>query len=226
MAHLHALTAEKVTAWKQAGYPCEAYPVIAEILEYQTIQAVPDAPVESRYLRGAQIQALTTYWYLRLVKGTPSMLDLYKEVYPAKSDLRKALGLTSEAIRDVIEDIGLEGLLAKVREDDSFVKTHKLETLRETVALDYPSYILALTMGAGKTALIGSIIATEFAMALEYPEGPFIQNALVFAPGLTIMRSLRQIAAMPFERILPPRFYKTFAATVKLIFTRSGSSVA
>lgn len=222
MAHLHALTAEKVTAWKQAGYPCEAYPVIAEILEYQTIQAEPDAPVESRYLRGAQIQALTTYWYLRLVKGTPSMLDLYKEVYPAKSDLRKALGLTSEAIRDVIEDIGLEGLLAKVREDDSFVKTHKLETLRETVALDYPSYILALTMGAGKTALIGSIIATEFAMALEYPEGPFIQNALVFAPGLTIMRSLRQIAAMPFERILPPRFYKTFAATVKLIFTRDG----
>jgi hypothetical protein len=36
------------------------------------------------------------------------------------------------------------------------------------------------------------------------------------------MRSLRQIAAMPFDRILPPRFFKHFAATVKLIFTRDG----
>jgi len=222
MAHLHALIAEQVTAWKEAGYPCEAFPVIAEILDHQTTQAEPGAPIESRYLRGAQIQALTTYWFLRLVKQTPTMLDLYQEIYPAKSDLRKALGLTSDAIRDVIEDIGLEGLLEKVRQDDAFVKKHKLESLRETAALDYPSYILALTMGAGKTALIGSIIATEFAMALEYPEGPFVQNALVFAPGLTIMRSLRQIAAMPFQHILPPRFYKTFAATVKLIFTRDG----
>lgn len=222
MPHLHALIADQVSAWKKAGYPCDEFPVIADLLEHQTVQAEPGAPTESRYLRAAQIEALTTYWYLRLVKGTPSMLDLYKSVYPAKSELRKALGLTSDAIRDVIEDIGLEGLLAKVRDDDAFVKEHKLDSLRETVALDYPSYILALTMGAGKTALIGSIIATEFCMALEYPDGPFVQNALVFAPGLTIMRSLRQLAGMPFDRILPPRFFKTFAATVKLIFTRDG----
>lgn len=222
MPHLHALIAEQVAVWKTAGYPCEEFPIIADLLEHQTVQAEPGAPTESRYLRAAQIEALTTYWYLRLVKGTPSMLDLYKSVYPAKSELRKALGLTSDAIRDVIEDIGLEGLLAKVRDDDAFVKEHKLDSLRETVALDYPSYILALTMGAGKTALIGSIIATEFCMALEYPDGPFVQNALVFAPGLTIMRSLRQLAGMPFDRILPPRFFKTFAATVKLIFTRDG----
>jgi len=221
-AHIHALIAEKVAVWKQDGFPCAEFPAIAEILEHQTHQAEPGGPVESRYLRAAQIEALTTYWYLRLVQKTPSMLDLYKSVHPAKSDLRKALGLTSDAIRDVIEDLGLEGLLEKVRSDDAFVKTHKLESLRETVALDYPSYILALTMGAGKTALIGSIIATEFCMALEYPEGPFVENALVFAPGLTIMRSLRQLAGMPFDRILPPRFYKTFAATVKLIFTRDG----
>jgi hypothetical protein len=42
------------------------------------------------------------------------------------------------------------------------------------MALQYPSYILALTMGVGKTALIGAIIATEFAMALEYSKSPFI----------------------------------------------------
>lgn len=32
-------------------------------------------------------------------------------------------------------------------------------------------------MGAGKTILMGSIVATEFAMAMEYPDGPFVQNA-------------------------------------------------
>jgi hypothetical protein len=204
------------------GYECEEFPAISEILDFQTSQAEPDGPVESRYLRSAQIEALTTYWYLRLISNTPSILELYQSVLPSKSELRKALGLNSESIRNIIDDIGLEGLLQIVRTDDVFVSSHKLESLRETVALDYPSYILALTMGAGKTALIGSIIATEFAMAIEYPDGPFIQNALVFAPGLTIMRSLRQIAAMPFDRVLPPRFFKHFAARVKLIFTRDG----
>jgi hypothetical protein len=222
MLHLHAIIADQVAAWKQAGFPCEAFPVIADILEHQIIQAEPHLPRESRYLRGAQIEALTTYWYLRLVKQTPTMLDLYQDTYPSKSDLRKALGLTSDSLRDIIENAGLEGLLDKVRYDDAFVAQHKLDSLRETVALDYPSYILALTMGAGKTALIGAIIASEFAMALEYPEGLFVQNALVFAPGLTIMRSLRQLASLPFDRILPPRFFKHFAATVKLIFTRDG----
>lgn len=222
MSHLHAEIAELVTSWKKESFPCDDYPAIAEILEFQTSQPEPGGPIESRYLRSAQIEALTTYWYLRLVSGTLSILDLYQTVHTSKSEIRKALGLNSEAIRDIIDDIGLEPLLEKVRTDDGFVSANKLESLRETVALDYPSYILALTMGAGKTALIGSIIATEFAMAIEYPDGPFIQNALVFAPGLTIMRSLRQIAAMPFDRVLPPRYFKHFAARVKLIFTRDG----
>ena len=205
MPHLHALIAEEVAAWKKAEYPCEEFPIISDILEYQTTQTEPGALVESRYLRSAQIEALTTYWYLRLVKNTPTMLDLYKSAYPSKSELRKALGLTSDAIRDIIDDIGLEGLLAKVRDDDAFVAIHKLDSLRETVALDYPSYILALTMGAGKTALIGSIIATEFAMALEYDDGPFVQNALVFAPGLTIMRSTwpKMYSSVPDTSIEP-----------------------
>jgi type III restriction enzyme len=222
VSHLHALIADRVSSWAKEGYPCDDFPAFAELIEHQTTQCKPGGPIESRYLRSAQIEALTTYWYLRLVENTPSILDLYKSAYPSNSELRKALGLTSNAIRDIIDDIGLTGLLDHVRTDNEFVATHKLESLRETVALDYPSYILALTMGAGKTTLIGSIIATEFAMALEYPEGPFVQNALVFAPGRTIMRSLRQIAAMPFDRILPPRHFKTFAATVKLIFTRDG----
>jgi hypothetical protein len=133
-----------------------------------------------------------------------------------------ALGLTSDEARTFVLDHGLDALIDRIRQDDGFVRTSHLEALRETLTLAYPSYILALAMGAGKTILIGAIFATEFAMALEYPNGPFVQNALVFAPGKTILESLRQLAETPFDRILPPRLYKPFAASVKLTFTRDG----
>jgi type III restriction enzyme len=77
-------------------------------------------------------------------------------------------------------------------------------------------------MGAGKTILMGSIVATEFALALEYPDGPFVENALIFAPGKTILGALRELADIPYERLLPPRFHKPFAASLKLTFTRDG----
>ncbi len=103
-----------------------------------------------------------------------------------------------------------------------FVKKYHLEGLRESLFLDYPSYILALAMGAGKTVLIGSIIATEFAMALEYPDGSFVKNALVFAPGKTILGALKEISDIPYEKILPPRLYKQFISTLKITYTRDG----
>ncbi len=122
----------------------------------------------------------------------------------------------------VVVDSGLDGLLERVRRDDEFVRAHGLQAVRETLTLAYPSYILALAMGAGKTILIGAIIATEFAMAMEYPEGGFVENALVFAPGKTILESLKELIAVPYDRILPPRLHKRFAASVKLTFTRDG----
>jgi Type III restriction enzyme, res subunit. len=97
-----------------------------------------------------------------------------------------------------------------------------LEAVRESLTLKYPSYILALAMGAGKTVLIGSIIATEFAMSLEYPDANFVKNALVFAPGKTILGALKEISDMPYEKILPDRLYKQFITTVKFTYTRDG----
>ncbi len=36
-------------------------------------------------------------------------------------------------------------------------------------------------------------------MAQEYPGDGFVENALVFAPGLTIIESLRESAEMRYE---------------------------
>ena len=38
-------------------------------------------------------------------------------------------------------------------------------------------------------------------MALRYPDGEFMKNALVFAPGTTIIESLREISDIPFDQI-------------------------
>lgn len=218
--HLYQQLQHRVDAWRAAGYPCEAYPAIAEILDYATL---PGTQIR-RYLRRAQLQALETYWYLRLIEQTPHIFDLYRRTYPKTSDLLEALRIDTDEIRDFVLDNGLDALWDRIRTDDDFVKEHRLDSVQETLTLAYPSYILALAMGAGKTLLIGAIVATEFAMAMEYPGQacPFIQNALVFAPGLTILESLRELAEIDYSRILPPRLHKPFEATYKLIFTRDG----
>lgn len=177
----------------------------------------------ARFLRRPQLRALETYWYLRLIERTPHVFDLYQKLYPPEeniSQLLEALGVPDTAFKAT--NFKAEVLWRRIKTDDVFVRDFDLESLRETLTLDYPSYILALAMGAGKTILIGAIFATEFAMALEYPDGSFVQNALVFAPGKTILESLRELMEVPYEKILPPRFFKPFAASVKLTFTRDG----
>ncbi len=220
MKNLDQLLAELVQQWREADYPCD-YPAIAEILEYQEHFIAPGVKL-ARYLRKPQIRALETYWYLRLVAKTPRIFDLYQKLFPKPRELRETLGLTSDAIRDYVEDNGPDALWERIKTDDQFVSDLNLESLRETLTLDYPSYILALAMGAGKTILIGAIIATEFAMALDSSQGGFVENALVFAPGKTIIESLRELAEVRYDQILPPLLYKSFAASVKLTFTRDG----
>ncbi len=212
--------ADRVQAWRAAGYEAGVYPAIAEILDW----ARESETGNLRFLRSPQLRGLETYWYLRLVENTPHVFDIYRKYYPKQSELLGALGLDQPDLRTIALDEGMERLWARIRADDGFVRDFKLEALRETLTLGYPSYILALAMGAGKTILIGAIVASEFAMALEYPDGPFVQNALVFAPGKTIIESLRELSETPYQKILPPRLHKSFAATVKLTFTRDGET--
>jgi hypothetical protein len=218
MNHLHRHIAVRVDAWRTDGYASDDYPAIAEVLEWGTETETGNL----HFLRRPQLRALETYWYLRLIEQTPHVFDLYRKIYPKQSELLTALGLDHGDIKAYVLDEGLDALWKRIKSDDAFVKDFKLESLRETLTLDYSSYILALAMGAGKTILIGAIIATEFGLALEYPQGPFVQNALVFAPGKTIIESLRELAEVPYNKILPPRLYKAFAASVKLTFTRDG----
>jgi hypothetical protein len=216
MAHLHQALREAVDHWREANYANGDFPAIAEILQY----AIASEVGSLRYLRQAQFRALETYWYLRLQLDTPTVPELYRRLFPKQKDRLAAMGISHDLFAEA--DFDFDTLIEQVLTDNALVRRHKLESLRETLRLDYPSYILALAMGAGKTILMGAIVATEFAMAHEYPEGPFVQNALIFAPGKTIIESLRELADVPYQQILPPRLHRPFSASLKLSFTRDG----
>lgn len=218
--HLFEALEPKVAAWREAGFDSDFRALKHILLFARGGEASPVAP----FLRPPQLKALETYWYLRVVEDTPHILSLYQKEFPGTKDLLAALNIPVETFTEA--DFSLDRLWEKLQgdadADRAFVQKYDLEALRETLKLSYPSYILALAMGAGKTILIASIIATEFAMALEYPDGPFVKNALVFAPGKTIFGALRELADTPFDRILPPAHHKRFAAHLKLTFTRDG----
>ncbi|MCK4358298.1 MAG: DEAD/DEAH box helicase family protein [Candidatus Cloacimonetes bacterium] len=217
--NLYEVLKTKVTAWQKSNYKSE-YPIISEILDLNLHSETRDWG-----LRKAQFEALETYWYLRLVEKTPHIFNLYKKFFDDPAELLKTLNIliTQEDLIKIMSKGGMDSIFEKIKNDDNFVKKYKLDALKETLTLSYPSYILALAMGAGKTILIGAIIATEFVMALEYSENKnFVKNALVFAPGKTILGALKELSDVPYEKILPERLYKEFITSLKLTYTRDG----
>ena len=104
MTQLHQVLARHVDRWRAEGYPVAGHDTIAEIFEWASD---PDTGTP-RFLRRPQIRALETYWYLRLVEGTPHVFDLYQKLFPNPLDLLDALGLGSPGIKDlVIQDRSL-----------------------------------------------------------------------------------------------------------------------
>ena len=212
---------EKVNNWRTSNYQCPDYPQIKEILNYNKLEEG-----YFRFLRKPQFEAIETYLYLRFVLKTPNTIDLYKSLFDGdKEQIFKALGI-NHINKAAITYVNVEEVLNDIKDNLEIVKEHKYETLHEALNLDYASYILALAMGTGKTILIGSIIAIEFAISLdkeqEKQELRLMKNALIFAPGKTIIESLREISEIAFDKILPPRLFKKLAPNLKINYTKDG----
>ena len=206
--------------WRAEGWPCEE-PLVGEILRWQFEGGEPDGGT-LKYLRWPQYRALEVYWMLRSKFGTPHIMDLYKRLYGDDLDaLIDALGVALTA-SEALKTKGVSGLFRKIR-DPKFAAEKKIHALHEAATLPYPSYIFALAMGAGKTVLIGAIIASEFGLSIRRKGGgDFMRNALVFAEDKTILESLREIESMPYREILPPSMVNEFLINLKLIYTRDG----
>lgn len=225
MSRLFDNLKQSAMEWRRNGYTCDDYPLIGEILAYQTEHQADTTPL--RFLRAPQFLALEVYWYVRLKLGTPHVIDLYTHYYgDDKAALFDALG--APVSRDALEIASTDQIIEKIRNDSDWVSRLNIQALHEAMILAYPSYILALAMGAGKTVLIGAIIATEFAMSLRYPEDQpvrFMKNAFVFAPGTTIIESLRELSGIPYEKILPPDLNRDVMANLKIEFPGSGKNI-
>lgn len=223
MQHLFEKLREDTLNWRKDGYPCQDYTLIGEVLRWQFEGEAGDS-VQLKYLREPQFQSLELYWFIRLVLGTPHIVDLYKH-YNDTGDIRdfcEAFGIPLTP-NDLIHIRDVGTVIDLVENNPEFVKLKRIDPVFEAVTLDYPSYIFALAMGTGKTVLIGTIIATEFAMALRYPENNFMKNALVFAPGTTIIESLREISDIPFGQILPASLHRDFLANLKITYPQTGA---
>ena len=209
--------------WRQDGYVCDEYPLIGEILGYQMESGELENP-SLHFLRQPQFLALEIYFYVRLVLKTPRTIDLYKHYYGAdKQSFFEALGVPLSS--DARQWAEIDAVIETIKSDLDWVKEKRIQALHEALILNYPSYILALAMGAGKTVLIGAIVATEFALSLRYPGGDFMRNALVFAPGTTIIESLRELSDLPYEKILPPALHRDFAANLKIEYPSSDKEI-
>ena len=222
MQHLFEKLREDTLNWRNEGYPCPDYPLIGEVLRYQ-FEGEPPEQISLKYLREPQFQSLELYWFLRLVRKTPHIVDLYKHYYSDdKRDFFDAFGIPVDPAE--LEWIpNVDAVIERIKNDSKFVRQKRIDPVHEAVTLPYPSYIFALAMGTGKTVLIGTIIATEFAMALRYPEANFMKNALVFAPGTTIIESLREISDIPFDQILPASLHRDFLANLKITYPQAGA---
>ena len=214
---------EQIKSWRAIDYKCPEFPQIKEILNFNKLE-----DGSSKFLRKPQFEAIEAYLYLRFILKTPQTIELYKMLFEDdKMALFKMLGI-SHINKDAIDDVDLERVLIRIKTDAEFVKKHKYQTLHEALNLDYASYILALAMGTGKTILIGSIIAIEFAIAIDFKELEtpqdikLMHNALIFAPGKTIIESLQEISDIAFDKILPARLFKKLAPNLKINYTKDG----
>ncbi len=59
-------------------------------------------------------------------------------------------------------------------------------------------------------------------MAIEYPDGKFVENALVFAPGKTIIGSLRELAVVPLRRDPAAALLQALRGILQAGLTRDG----
>jgi len=78
---LFELLQQKTIERRNEWYPCEDFPIIKEILQYNK-----DENWNLKYLRQAQFESLEVYRYLRLILKTPKLIDLYTTFFPKNKD--------------------------------------------------------------------------------------------------------------------------------------------
>jgi superfamily II DNA or RNA helicase len=160
------------------------------------------------YLYKPQKEALETYIYIKEVLGNKPTSNLIPSLYDTEKEFIDSLPISKDEKYDLAFSDDRDKKLQEIVE-------------REYGHFAYPNQVYALTMGSGKTILMGTIILYEFVLSTSYPDDDrFAKNVLVFAPDTTIIESLKEIKSFDFSKVLPKE-YANVALNIKYHYLES-----
>lgn len=189
---------EKVTDWKSAEY---------QGAEKETVNILNHIK-KVGFLYTPQIEAFETYVYLKEIQGNKTIVEIIKNLFDDQRELIKILGLSDKEIADLAWDKDKEKKIDQLIHD-------------KFNGIDYANQVYALTMGSGKTILMGAMMMYDFVLSYYHPkDSRFGKNALVFSPDTTIIESLKEIKSFDYSKILP-REYQNIALNVKYHYLES-----
>ena len=188
-----------------------------------TITSLLDYIEKAGQMRDAQIEAIKTYLYLKIVcgsatlaelftRGTFNNLDLddiplsmstrtYLQNNPAAAALYEYAALTNDAGEQVSP--ALESMIKAAPETIDYAALFR----KMFYDVSYSDYLFSLPMGAGKTYLMAAFIYLDLYFAKNEPDNTaFAHNFIIFAPsGLksSVVPSLKTIQNFDPSWILP-----------------------
>ena len=167
---------------------------------------------KNAFLRKPQFEALEMYVFIKEFMNNAQVYELF-------DDWRNKRNRFSEASYYSNGQLRLGDALTEKQTDVLFKQMKKY---RES----YPNYIYALTMGLGKTILMGTCIFYEFLLAKKYPKDKrFCHNALVFAPDKTVLQSLREIMIFDKTKVVSPEYARVLDSNIKFHFLDESGTV-
>ena len=160
------------------------------------------------FLHAPQVEALETYIFLKEVVGNKPTIEVVKSLFDNERDLILSLGISEKEAFELAFDKDKDQKISEL--------LHKKYN-----GIDYPNQVYALTMGAGKTILMGTMMVYDFTLSFYHPDDRrFGKNALVFAPDTTIIESLKEIKTFEYSKVLPKE-YQSIVLNVKYHYLES-----
>lgn len=167
---------------------------------------------KNAFLRKPQFEALEMYVFIKEFMNNAQVYELFDDWRNKRNRFSEASYYSNGQLR----------LGDALTEKQTNVLFKQMKKYRES----YPNYIYALTMGLGKTILMGTCIFYEFLLAKKYPKDKrFCHNALVFAPDKTVLQSLREIMIFDKTKVVPPEYARVLDSNIKFHFLDESGTV-
>jgi len=175
------------------------------------------------FLRPPQFEALETYVFLKEFCHNKKVWEIFENWYEKKEEFegRQILGMDRMGQMSLF---GVSELNGNEPTKEAYARLFKsVKDSRQ----DYSNYIFALTMGLGKTILMGTCICYEFLLANKYPKDEnYCHNVIVTAPDKTVLRSLQEIQTFDKSLVIPPDYINWLETNINFHFLdESGTSL-